>query len=238
MKAMSPQKLEIKNGELQIDKVSAEELADKFGTPLYVLSETRIRENYRRLHEALIRNYQKVRVHYAAKANTNLSVLRIVKSVGAYIDAVSPGEVFLALQAGFSPEKILFTGTSVTDEELSFLIESNVMVNVDSISQLCRLLGMATLEMLSVRINPEVGAGHHVHNITAGKDSKFGLWEDDAAKAYEKAKKAGVKKFGIHMHIGSGILTVEPFVLATNRLLEIAKKVHDQVGLDFEFIDI
>jgi diaminopimelate decarboxylase len=89
-----------------------------------------------------------------------------------------------------------------------------------------------------VRINPEVGAGHHVHNITAGKDSKFGLWENDAIKAYEKAKKAGVKKFGLHMHIGSGILTVEPFVLALSKLLETAKKIHDKIGLDFEFIDI
>ena len=222
---MSPQRLEIKNGELLIDKVAAQELADKFGTPLYVLSETKIRENYQRLREALTRNYQKVRIHYAAKANTSLSVLRIVKSEGAYIDSVSPGEVSLALQAGFSPEKILFTGTSVTDEELSFLIESNVTINVDSLSQLCRLLGIATPRTLSVRINPEVGAGHHVHNITAGKDSKFGLWETDAAKAYETAKKAGVKKFGLHMHIGSGILTVEPFVLALSKLLETAKKV-------------
>jgi diaminopimelate decarboxylase len=235
---MPQKKLEIQSGRLFIDKVSAEELTDKFATPLYVLSETRIRENYRRLHEALIRNYKRVRIHYAAKANTNLSVLKIVESEGAYIDSVSTGEVFLSLEAGFPSEKILFTGTCVTNEELSFLVKSNVIINIDSISQLCRLLKMARPEILSVRINPEVGAGHHIHNITAGKDSKFGLWRDEVAKAYEKAKKNGVKKFGIHMHIGSGILRVEPFVLATKKLLEVAKEVHKKVGLDFEFIDI
>lgn len=230
--------LENRNGELYIDGVSALKLAEKSDTPLYVISETRIRENYRRVCEALIRNYEKIRVHYSAKANASLSVLKILESEGAYIDAVSPGEVFLALKAGFQPERIFFTGTSVRNDELRFLLDSNVMINVDSLSQLNRLLEMTTPSSLSVRVNPEVGAGRHEHLVTAGRDSKFGLWEKNAIKAYRMAKEAGVERFGIHMHIGSGILTVEPFVLATERLLDTAKRVHDQIGVDFEFIDI
>jgi diaminopimelate decarboxylase len=230
--------LENRNGELYVDGVSARELAETFDTPLYVISEKRIRENYGRLHNALSRNYQKTRIYYAAKANSNLSVLEILEAEGAHLDAVSPGEVSIALTAGFTPERILFTGTSVRNDELKFLMDSNVTVNVDSLSQLDRLLSMAAPSLLSVRVNPEIGAGHHNHVITAGKHSKFGVWEEDALKAYETAKKAGVERFGIHMHVGSGVLDVEPFVLALEKLLGVAKRVHDQVGVEFEFIDV
>jgi diaminopimelate decarboxylase len=230
--------LENRKGKLYFDGISAIELAEKFDTPLYVISESRIRENYKRLHDALTRNYEKIRVYYAAKANSNLSVLKILEIEGAHLDAVSPGEVFMALTSGFPPERILFTGTSVRNDELKFLADSNVTVNVDSLSQLDRLLKMKVPNILSVRINPEIGAGHHDHCITAGKHSKFGLWEDDALKAYAKAKKAGVTRFGIHMHVGSGVLDVEPFVLALEKLLSIAKKVHDKLGVSFEFVDM
>lgn len=235
---VSPHKfLENRDGTLYIDGVSAVELADKFDTPLYVLSENRIRENFRNLREALLKHYDKIRIYYSAKANTSLAVLRILRDEGAYLDAVSPGEVFLALKAGFQPEKILFTGTSVRNDELDFLVKANVIINVDSLSQLKRLIKIHTPEILSVRVNPEIGAGHHEHVITAGRNSKFGIWETDVIKAYEIAKEAGVKRFGIHMHIGSGILSAEPFVLAAEKLLEIACHVRRSLGIKFEFID-
>jgi diaminopimelate decarboxylase len=230
--------LENREGKLYFDGVSAIELAEQFDTPLYLVSESRIRGNYQRLHDALTRNYEKIRVYYAAKANSNLSVLQILETEGAFLDAVSPGEVSMALAAGFPPERILFTGTSVRNDELKFLVDSAVTVNVDSLSQLDRLLKITVPDALSVRVNPEIGAGHHDHCITAGKNTKFGLWENDALKAYEKAKEAGVERFGIHMHVGSGILEVEPFVLALDKLLTVAKKVHDEIGVSFEFVDV
>jgi diaminopimelate decarboxylase len=230
--------LENRNGELFFDGVSARELAEKFDTPLYVISDKQIRQNYHRLRSALVRSYPKTRVYYAAKANSNLSVLKILENEGAYLDAVSPGEVSTALTAGFTSDRILFTGTSVRTDELKFLTGSNVTVNVDSLSELDRLLGITIPEILSVRVNPEVGAGHHTHVITAGKQSKFGLWENDALKAYATAKQAGVPRFGIHMHVGSGVLDVAPFVLALDKLLGIAKKIHSQLGIDFEFISM
>lgn len=229
--------LENRGGILYIDGVSSLELAEKFDTPLYVLAERRIRENYRRLYDALTKHFSKVRIYYSAKANTSLSVLKILESEGACLDTVSPGEVFLALKANFTPDRVLFTGTSVRDDELRFLVDSGVTINIDSLSQLRRLLEFHVPEMISVRVNPEIGAGHHEHCITAGKDSKFGIWEADVIKAYKTAREAGVKKFGIQMHIGSGILTVEPFLLAAEKLLEIARHVHEEVGVDFEFID-
>jgi diaminopimelate decarboxylase len=230
--------LENKDGELYFDGVSAAELAERFDTPLYVVSESRIRDNYERLHEALTRNYKKVKIYYAAKANSNLSVLKILETEGACLDAVSPGEVSMAISTGFPAERILFTGTSVRNDELKFLADSNVAVNVDSLSQLDRLLKITVPPILSVRVNPEIGAGHHDHCITAGKNTKFGLWETNALKAYKKAQKAGVKRFGIHMHVGSGVLNVDPFLLALDKLLSVAKKVHDEIGISFEFVDM
>jgi len=230
--------LENREGKLYFDGVSAIELAEQIDTPLYLVSESRIRGNYQRLHDALTRNYEKIRVYYAAKANSNLAVLQILETEGAFLDAVSPGEVSMALAAGFPPERILFTGTSVRNDELKFLVDSAVTVNVDSLSQLDRLLKITVPDALSVRVNPEIAAGHHDHCITAGKNTKFGLWENDALKAYEKAKEAGVERFGIHMHVGSGVLDVKPFVLALDKLLSVAKKVHDEIGVSFEFVDM
>ena len=230
--------LEDRKGSLFFDGVSVKELAEKYDTPLYVISEKRIRDNYNRINNALIKNYKHLRIYYAAKANTNLSVLKIMQSEGAYLDTVSPGEVFMGLSSGFSPDRILFTGTSVRNDELRMLAGANITLNVDSQSELERLLKITVPPIISIRVNPEIGAGHHNHCITAGSESKFGLWEEDAVKAYSTAKKARVERFGIHMHIGSGILNVGPFILAVEKLLNIAKRVHDELGIEFEFIDV
>jgi len=232
-----PEVYENKDGVLHIEGVSALKLAEEFDTPLYVISETRVRENYRRLTDALSKRYGKVRIYYSAKANTSLSVLKILETEGAYVDTVSPGEVHLALKAGFSSDRILFTGTNVRDDELKYLVDSGVTINIDSPSQLRRLLIFYVPDLLSFRVNPEIGAGHHAHVITAGRESKFGIWENDVIEAYKTAEEAGVKKFGIHMHIGSGILQAEPFLLAAEKLLDIARIVHSELGIDFNFID-
>ncbi len=230
--------LEDRKGSLFFDGFSVKELAEKYDTPLYVLSEKRIRDNYNRLNNALISNYKHLRIYYAAKANSNLTVFKILQSEGAYLDTVSPGEVFMGLSSGFTPDRILFTGTSVRDDELKFLADANITVNVDSQSELDRLLKIAVPPVVSVRVNPEIGAGHHSHCITAGSESKFGLWEEETIQAYAIAKRARVERFGIHMHIGSGILDIDPYSLAIEKLLSIAKRVHDEVGIEFEFIDI
>ena len=150
--------LENVNGELYIDGVSTLELAKRYGTPLYVTSEIKIRENYRRVKSVFQKNYERTRVLYSAKANTNLSILEILRSEGAGIDAVSPGEIFLALEAGFKPNEILYTGTSVGEDELAYALEKGVTINIDSMSQAQKLFRIATPKRLSVRINTEIGA--------------------------------------------------------------------------------
>jgi len=227
--------LEQSNGELHIGSQSAQKLAERFGTPVYVTNEERVRANYRRLKEALGRRYPKNRILYACKANTNLSILRILLQEGASIDAVSAGEVFLAKKAGFAGSQILYTGTSVSKEELEFVSKSGATINIDSPALLPHLKKGTRV---SFRINPEVGAGHHEHCITAGKEAKFGIWEDGAVGAYKAALEKGLRPIGIHMHIGSGIMEPAPFAAAVKKFMEIAGRVKREAGVEFEFIDI
>ncbi len=230
--------LENRDGKLFFDGIAAETLAETYDTPLYLISEARVRDNYRSIKTALEKAYPKIEIHYAAKANTNTSVLKILESEGSALDAVSPGEVKTALLMGFTPNRILFTGTSVRNDELKTLLDSGVDINLDAVTQLDRLLSIKVPGTVSFRLNPAIGAGHHSHVVTAGKDSKFGIWENDAPAAYAKAKAAGVKKFGIHMHIGAGILDPKPFALALDKLLSIAAKVRKEAGIEFDFIDM
>ena len=223
---------------LFLEGASCTRLAEQYGTPLYVYSKSKIHHNVNKLKETLQKHYPKTRILYACKANTNLSILRVLREEGVEIDAVSPGEVHLALHAGFSPDQILFTGTSVSENEMKYLHEKGVRMNVDSLSQLERLLEFKTPETISLRINPEVGAGHHEHVITAGPDVKFGVWESQALEAYEMAQRAGVSSYGIQMHIGSGIMDVSNYVKAVNRLLEIAHHIAESTGIGFDFIDV
>ncbi len=230
--------LENDGGVLSIDGVSSTQLADEYDTPLFVYSENRIRTNVNLLKKAVQKHYRKTRILFACKSNTNIGILKVLRDEGVEIDAVSPGEAFLAVEAGFSPGEILFTGTSVREDELKHLVEAGYRMNIDSVSQMRGLLKLGVPKTVSVRINPEVGAGHHEHVITAGPDVKFGVWESQAPEAYRLALEAGVSSFGIQMHIGSGIMDVSNFIKAVNRLLEIANHVKDETGIDFDFIDI
>lgn len=226
-------------GNLSIGGKDAIKLAEEYGTPLYVLDEDRIRDNYRRIYEAFSTNYDDFKVFYACKANTNLAVMRILEEEGSNIDAVSPGEIYTSLMAGYSPERILFTGNNATDDELKFALETGVRINLDSLSALERLskLPGADGQEISFRVNPRVGAGHHDHCITGGDLSKFGVMEEEAVQAYQKAMDLGFKPVGIHSHIGSGILDPEPFKLAVQTLMDTAGNVYQELGVDFEFVD-
>jgi diaminopimelate decarboxylase len=229
---------ENRDGCLYIDGVSAVKVAQRFGTPLYLYSENVIRQQFKLIRDALSKQYPRINILYAAKANSNLSVLKILREEGAEIDAVSPGEVFIALKAGYKPEQILFTGTSVSSEEIEYLVKTGVRMNIDSESQLDRLLKQNIPDLISVRINPEFGAGHHEHVNTAGLRAKFGIWDEDAVSVYSKAKEAGVKRFGIQMHLGSGNFEPEIYIKASERLLNVVKNIKESAGVTVDFIDL
>jgi diaminopimelate decarboxylase len=228
------------NGHVDIGGTDTVNLAEKYGTPIYVIDEERIRDNYKRVLNAFTKYYSNFKILYACKANTNLSVMRILEEEGSCVDAVSPGEVYTSLKTGFSPDRILFTGNNVTNDELKYVDETGVRINLDSVSQLKRLSKIVNPEgyKISFRVNPMVGAGHHEHCITGGEMSKFGIKESEAVEVYNLAKDMGFEPVGMHTHIGSGILDPEPFKLAATVLMDIAGKVAQGANIDFEFLDL
>ncbi|MBI2145349.1 diaminopimelate decarboxylase [Candidatus Woesearchaeota archaeon] len=227
--------ISVKGNSLFLGEIPAAELAGRFGTPVYAYDEETIRSKVRDLVQGI--GYRPFRIFYAAKANTNLSILRLIREEGkgvVGIDAVSPGEIEVALKAGFKPVEIIFTSTSVTDEEMKFAILRKVLVNCDSLSQLERYGRLSPNSRVCFRVNPDVGAGHHGHVITGGPDSKFGIWAADVGKALDIAEKYNLAVVGIHEHIGSGILETEKFLTAMNVLLSIVEKNKARLqGLEF-----
>lgn len=224
---------------LDIGGVDACDIANEYGTPVYVIDENRIRDNYQRFYNAFTKYYSDFKVFYACKANTNLSVLKILQQEGCCIDAVSPGEVYITRKVGFSGDRILFTGNNITNDELKFVLDQGAVLNIDSVSALTRLSEIIEPDGLKIsfRVNPMVGAGHHDHCITGGVMSKFGIMDSEAVDVYYLAEKLGFNPIGMHSHIGSGILDPEPFKLAIESTMDIAGKVHEDAGVDFEFVD-
>ena len=224
---------------LDIGGADAVDIAEEFGTPTYVIDEARIRDNYNRFYSAFSKYYPDFKVFYACKANTNLAVMKILEDEGCCIDAVSPGEVYTSKMIGFSGDRILFTGNNITNDELKFVHDQGAVLNIDSVSALKRLSKVVDPEGLKIsfRVNPMVGAGHHDHCITGGVMSKFGIMDNEAVEVYEMAKELGFNPIGMHSHIGSGILDPEPFKLAIESTMDIAGKVHQEAGIDFEFVD-
>ena len=221
-------------GILHVAGVNTIKLAEKHGTPLYVVNEQLIRKRYRELKEALDSEYKNNLIYYAVKANTGLSMLRILSSENACFDCSSVGEVYTCFKAGIASDKIFYTGNMFTNDDFKYAVENDLMINLDSISQIKRLakvyedLGKEK-KTISFRINPEFGAGHHVHTITAGKQIKFGILDNQVIEAYSKAKDFGFDKFGIHMHIGSGILNPKDFEKAAEKYLSIIINLSDSL---------
>ncbi len=225
-----------KDGQMMFGGIPVAEIADEFGTPVYVTDEQRLRENYRNVYSAFSK-YIDTRIHYACKANTNLAILSILNQEGSGIDAVSIGEIMTCIKAGIPPERIMYTGVNVSDSELKAVVDLGVMINIDSRSELERLAKISTDLPVSFRITPGVGSGHSDKVITGKKGSKFGIPKDDVIKTYLRAKDLGFDIKGIHAHIGSGGQAVEPFMDMMDVLTDTVNDLKDN-GIDLEFIDM
>jgi len=230
--------LENRKGTLYIGGADAIDLAEQFGTPLYVTDEGRIRENTKRLIKAFKPHYSNFKLKYAIKANNNLSILRIIRNERAGADASCPEEIQLAKMAGFEPPDISYTGNYNSSSELKFAIESNVIINLDDAAIVPKLLKFAVPQTISFRINPGVGKGKYSGLVFGGGKTKFGINAQDAVKGYSAAKKAGVKRFGIHMMTGSCIMEVNYFSEITKKLVDIAARIKREVGIKFDFFNI
>ncbi len=208
-----------------------EEIAKKYGTPLYVYNEDIVRDRMLRV-AGVIRKYP-YRANYSCKTNTNLEILKIANSVGVNADAMSEGEMRMLLRAGFSPDRIFYVPNNVSSEEMQFAIDNNIMTSLDSLDQLDRFARLCPGGRCAVRINPGVGAGHHEKVVTAGKKTKFGIAEEDIDGIFETAKKYDLKIVGINQHVGSQYMDPKPFLEAVDNLLRIAMRFNKLEFIDF-----
>ncbi|MCX8185451.1 MAG: diaminopimelate decarboxylase [Sulfolobales archaeon] len=223
--------IEVIGSHLYIGSIKAEQIANVYGTPIYVYDVEVVVDNYFKLKNSI--KYRDLEVMYACKANCNVEILKALRDLGAGLDAVSPWEAALAVRIGFKREKILFTGSNVESEEMKFVRgELGILVNVDSISQLRRYGRMFPDTEVSIRINPGIGAGHHEYAVTGGI-TKFGIYLNQLKQVEDILKEHRLKLVGLHTHIGSGILRPEPFIDAAEKLLQIAVNF-----TNLEFIDI
>jgi diaminopimelate decarboxylase len=225
-----------RDGKMLFAGLSVEDIADEFGTPVYVTDEQRVRENYRAVYSAFSK-YMETEIHYAAKANTNMAILSILRQEGSGIDAVSIGEVRTCLKAGFDPSKIMYTGVFVSEEELKQVVATGVRVNLDSPSEAEKMARIAPGAEVSFRITPGVGSGHGDKVITGNKGAKFGIPRDKVVETYLHALDIGLNPVGIHAHIGSGGQSVEPFIDEAEVLSELINQI-DEAGIKLKFVDI
>ena len=237
--------LETLGGRLTVSGADAVELVEKFGSPLFVFSEPRIRANVERLKRAASAVGRPVRFFYASKANSNMAVLRTVRDAGIDCEVNSGGELYKALRAGFRPDQIIFNGTSKTDEELDEAVRAGIYaINVDSVFEIemversARRTGKRA--NITLRLVPEIGTRSHLGLQTALLTSKFGISSSEVLGATARALQNPelVHLGGIHIHVGSQTPDIEPFVAAFKTMWEHLLAIHRETGHALEHINM
>lgn len=207
-------------------------LAEEFGNPLYVYDAEKIQSQYLRLEKAFSK-VNHLRINYAVKALSNISILKLLKQMGSGLDTVSIQEVRLGLLAGFSPEMIIYTPNGVSMEEIETVAALGVQINIDNLSILEQFGTKHPTTPVCIRINPHVMAGGN-SNISVGHiDSKFGISIHQMPHLLRIVENTGMHINGIHMHTGSDILDIEVFLYAAEILFEVAAQFEYLEFLDF-----
>lgn len=217
------------------------DLAAQHGTPLYVYSAAAIIARYRGVDDAF-RSYPHA-MHYALKANSTLAIARLLRGLGACADANSGGEIDVALRAGFIPPQIVFTGVGKTDAELAQAIDLGVKtINAESAGELERINRIArakqTRARVAVRVNPDIDAKSHPHISTGLKSNKFGIAFADVRALCQNARSLdGLEIVGLHIHVGSQIIDLEPFRRAAQAVVLLARELRDD-GVAIDHLDL
>ena len=229
--------LERKNNELYINGVSTVELANEYETPLFVFSESRIRHNIERLKSAQRFTDCKLKICYAAKANSNMAILNVVKEAGSDLEVNSGGELFKALKIGFRPEQIIFNGTSKTETELEeainagiYAIQADSYFEIELIEKVAKRLNKRA--NISLRLVPEIETETLKGLQTALFTSKFGMMPEQALMAFENWKPDDefLNLCGIHLHIGSQNPHSAPYSQALKTLFENLLEIYNETG--------
>ncbi|MEW5995355.1 MAG: alanine racemase, partial [Candidatus Zixiibacteriota bacterium] len=231
-------------GQLMIGEISAVDLAERFGTPLYIMDEQRIRDNFHRFYKAFAERWPSVLVCYALKANSNSAVVKILQSEKAGADVSSENELRIALQAGIPGNKMVFNGNHKNSRELEIAITNGVLINVDGFQELEAVDRIARRSKknarISLRVNPAIEAPTHPYIATGVRESKFGfdVASGQAFEAYAKASRMeNVEVVGIHANIGSQILDSSPFEEEAEKLMELVALVKERLGIYISHVD-
>ncbi len=209
-----------------------QKIAQDFGSPVYVYDAEKIENQYKRLTSAF-KNVKKLKINYAVKALSNISILKLLNSLGSGIDTVSIQEVQLGLAAGFLPEQIIFTPNGVSLSEIEEAAKLGVKINIDNLSILEQFGAKHPKTPVCIRINPHVMAGGN-SNISVGHiDSKFGISIHQIPHILRIVENTKMTINGIHMHTGSDILDIEVFLYASEILFETAKQFKNLDFIDF-----
>ena len=205
-------------------------LVDTFGSPLYVYDERILRKRCRELRSLLpLPGYRPL---YSVKANSNPALLRIIREEGFFVDAMSPGEIFLEEQAGFQPEEIFMVTNNISDEEIRYAAERGILMSADSLSQLERFGSLYPGREIGVRLNPGIGAGHDEKVVTGGS-CKFGIEYEKIPEILKTAGAHDLRIVAINQHVGSLFLDYGTFLEACRRMLAIAPAFPDLRIIDF-----
>jgi diaminopimelate decarboxylase len=208
------------------------DLANKYGSPLYVYDTDIIASQYRRITDAF-EKVEQLQLNYAVKALSNINILRFFKNLGAGLDTVSIQEVNLALSVGVDPKKIIYTPNGVSLEEIENVAKKGVQINIDNLSIL-ELFGQKHPEIpVCIRINPHIMAGGNSKISVGHIDSKFGISVHQVPHIKRVVENTGMHVNGIHMHTGSDILDIDTFLRATEILFDVAKKFKTIDFIDF-----
>ena len=206
-------------------------IGEAYGTPAYVYDARVVASRISAIRSVLCGI--PIRLLYALKANALPALLRVIHEYEIGVDVVSPGELHLALAIGFTDRNVLFSANNMTDDEMVLAQSSGVLINFGEITRLEKFGSRFPGSEVSLRINPQYGAGHHEHVVTAGERSKFGIPLDDLARARQAAVTHGLSIVGLHQHIGSGNLSLEPYRKAVPVLFDTARQFRD-----IEFVNI
>ena len=223
------------------EDVSLEIIAQQVGTPCYVYSYETIKRHYQVFHDSFKESNRLI--CYSVKANSNLSLLKLLGQWGAGMDIVSQGELYRALKAQIHPQKIVFSGVGKTKEEIKYALQSNIlMFNVESLEELDMINSVARelrkKAPVSLRINPDIDAKTHPHITTGLDENKFGISFKEAIHAYLYARKLlHLNIIGVDCHIGSQMTELEPVIQAVKKIKELVLELR-KYDLDIEYVDL
>ncbi len=214
------------------------ELLEKYGSPLYVYNEDILLKRAREMKNLV--NYKNFKVNYSAKANTTIGILQLLRREGLNVDAMSPGEIFIEMEAGFTPEEIFYISNNATIKELTYALERGIITSLDSLSQL-ETVGKLYRDgvvknfngEVAIRINTGVGAGHHDKVITGGKKTKFGINTEYLDDVKTICEEFGLTIVGINQHIGSLFMEPESYIQGAKNLIDLAKEFEN-----IRFVDL